>query len=275
VEKDGGFWGAGDDRRMALRSRHPNAPVGEILDMAAANAFFRSAQQVTGATPARVTTDGHDSYPRAIRTELGASVKHRTNRYLNNQINKTIAGSKANTDLCGDLKVPTPPIASVEVSTSSAIGFIPVHAATKTLQTTLVGDAFFSAPSLHSASWNPLARRRNEPMQIYSVARMLTEPLQAMASGVPVVADTTRALPEFVGPDGGILVSAHDATRVADAFVGLLASLERRRRLGASARRLSERYCIGTITDEWEAVYRSLTVYSDSPKPDEPEPKRA
>jgi hypothetical protein len=29
-------------------------------------------------TPDRVTTDGHDSYPRAIRTELGKGVRHRT-----------------------------------------------------------------------------------------------------------------------------------------------------------------------------------------------------
>jgi putative transposase len=39
--------------------------------MKAARAFFRSAKAVTGITPDRVTTDGHDSYPRAIRTELG------------------------------------------------------------------------------------------------------------------------------------------------------------------------------------------------------------
>ena len=42
----------------------------EQRDMAAAKAFFRSARAVTGVTPDRVTTDGHDSYPRAIRTEL-------------------------------------------------------------------------------------------------------------------------------------------------------------------------------------------------------------
>src|SRR3954465_10374585 len=35
-------------------------------DMAAAKVFFRSAKTVTGITPDRVTTDGHDSYPRAI-----------------------------------------------------------------------------------------------------------------------------------------------------------------------------------------------------------------
>ncbi len=42
----------------------------EHRDMAAARAFFRSAKATTGVTPDRVTTDGHDSYPRAIRTEL-------------------------------------------------------------------------------------------------------------------------------------------------------------------------------------------------------------
>jgi putative transposase len=57
----------------------------EHRDMAAAKAFFRSAKTVTGVTPERVTTDGHDSYPRAIRTTLGESVQHRTSRYLNNR----------------------------------------------------------------------------------------------------------------------------------------------------------------------------------------------
>jgi hypothetical protein len=46
----------------------------EHRDMTAATAFFGAAKMVTGVTPDRVTTDGHDSYPRAIRTTLGASV---------------------------------------------------------------------------------------------------------------------------------------------------------------------------------------------------------
>ena len=45
--------------------------------MVAAIAFFRSAKTVTDVTPERVTTDGHDSYPLAIRTTLGEGVKHR------------------------------------------------------------------------------------------------------------------------------------------------------------------------------------------------------
>jgi putative transposase len=68
--------------------------LSEKRDMAAAKAFFRSAKAVTGVTPARVTTDGHDSYPRAIRTELDAGVEHRTNQYLNNRIEQDHRGIK-------------------------------------------------------------------------------------------------------------------------------------------------------------------------------------
>src|SRR3984957_15908942 len=40
--------------------------LSETRDMTAAKAFIQSAKAVTGVIPARVTTDGHDSYPRAI-----------------------------------------------------------------------------------------------------------------------------------------------------------------------------------------------------------------
>ena len=62
--------------------------------MKAARAFFRSAKSVTGITPDRVTTDGHDSYPRAIRSELGREVRHRTSRYLNNRLEQDHRGIK-------------------------------------------------------------------------------------------------------------------------------------------------------------------------------------
>jgi transposase-like protein len=64
----------------------------EHRDMAAAKAFFRSARTVTGITPDRVTTDGHDSDPRAIRTELGTRV--RTSQYMNNRIEQDHRGIK-------------------------------------------------------------------------------------------------------------------------------------------------------------------------------------
>ena len=68
--------------------------LSEHRDMAAAQAFFRSAQAATGITPDRVTTDGHDSYPRAIRTTLGKRVRHRTSAYLNNRLEQDHRGIK-------------------------------------------------------------------------------------------------------------------------------------------------------------------------------------
>jgi transposase-like protein len=69
--------------------------LSETRDMAAAMAFFRSTKAVTGVTPARVTTDGHDSYPRAIRTVLGDGVTHRTSQYRNNRVEQYHRGIKS------------------------------------------------------------------------------------------------------------------------------------------------------------------------------------
>jgi transposase-like protein len=63
-------------------------------DMDAAKQFFQQAKEVTGCTPQRVTTDGHDAYPRAIRQVLGRKVEHRTNRYLNNRMEQDHRGVK-------------------------------------------------------------------------------------------------------------------------------------------------------------------------------------
>src|SRR4051794_37830610 len=66
----------------------------EHRDMAAAKAFFQSAKMITGITPDRVTTDGHDSYPRAIRAVLGTGVRHRNSQYLNNRLEQDHRGVK-------------------------------------------------------------------------------------------------------------------------------------------------------------------------------------
>ena len=63
-------------------------------DRAAAKAFFRSATATMGSRPDRVTTDGHGSYPRAIRTVLGNAVRHQTSIYLNNRLEQDHCGIK-------------------------------------------------------------------------------------------------------------------------------------------------------------------------------------
>ena len=71
--------------------------LSEHRDMAAAQAFFRSAKSITGITPERVTTDGHGSYPRAIRSTLGRQVMHRTSAYKNNGLEQDHRGVKGRT----------------------------------------------------------------------------------------------------------------------------------------------------------------------------------
>src|SRR6266581_3273562 len=55
--------------------------LSEKRDMDAAKQFFKQAMAVVGHAPEYVTTDGHRSYPRAIRETMGIDVKHRTNVY--------------------------------------------------------------------------------------------------------------------------------------------------------------------------------------------------
>ena len=94
--------------------------LSETRDMAAAKALFQSAKAVTGVTPVRITTDGHDGYPQAIRTELGEHVRHRTNRYLNSGMEQDHRGIKADTDRCAGSNVPTQRPGSAAASTNSA-----------------------------------------------------------------------------------------------------------------------------------------------------------
>ena len=71
-----------------------DALLSQTRDMKAAKAFFRSARATMGFPPERVTTDGHGSYPRAIRTVLGRTVRHRTSAYLNNRLEQDHRGIK-------------------------------------------------------------------------------------------------------------------------------------------------------------------------------------
>src|SRR5919205_135431 len=66
--------------------------LSEHRDMAAAQAFFRSAKSATGLVPDRVTTDGHGSHPRAIRSTLGRHVEHRTSAHENNRLEQDHRG---------------------------------------------------------------------------------------------------------------------------------------------------------------------------------------
>ena len=63
-------------------------------DMAAAQRFFRGTLSVVKRAPQQVTSDGHDSNPRAIREELGRKVEHRCSAFLNRRIEQDHRGVK-------------------------------------------------------------------------------------------------------------------------------------------------------------------------------------
>jgi len=67
-------------------------------DMDAAKRFFAQARAVVGHAPEKVTTDGHDAYPRAIRETLGPDVQHRTSRYMNSHLEQDHRGIKQRYD---------------------------------------------------------------------------------------------------------------------------------------------------------------------------------
>jgi putative transposase len=60
--------------------------LSKTRDLAAAETFFKKMVETVGHKPKQVTTDKHDSYPKAIRKILGKKVKHRTSKYKNNVI---------------------------------------------------------------------------------------------------------------------------------------------------------------------------------------------
>ncbi len=68
--------------------------LSEHRDMEAAKRFFTAAREVAEQAPEKVPTDGHDSYPRAIRETIGEDVTHRCNPYLNNRIEQDHRGIK-------------------------------------------------------------------------------------------------------------------------------------------------------------------------------------
>jgi putative transposase len=89
-------------RAIDRDSKLVDVRLSDTRDLAAAEAFFRSAWATTGVTLDRITTDGHDAYPRTIRNVFGEWVVHRTNRYLNNHLEQDHRGIKQRyRPLCG------------------------------------------------------------------------------------------------------------------------------------------------------------------------------
>jgi putative transposase len=82
------YWAIDQDGNLV------DSRLSEKKNMEAAKQFFQQAVRVVGHVPDQVTTDGHTSYPRAIRETMSNNVQHRTNTYLNNRLEQDHRGNK-------------------------------------------------------------------------------------------------------------------------------------------------------------------------------------
>jgi len=87
--------------------------------------------------------------------------------------------------------------------------------------------------------------------------------MEAMASGLPVVASRAGGIPELV-EDGvtGILVAPGDPDALQDALGGLLASSEQRATMGESARMSAGGMTMDHMLDQYQALYERLLAES-------------
>src|SRR4051794_8397966 len=146
--------------------------------MAAAQAFFRSAQAVTGMSPNRVTTDGHDSYPRAIRTTLGKGVRHRTSAYLNNRLEQDHRGIKGRYRPMRGFKCPRSALGSVGLTMNCAPSSASAPATTSMFPPTARDSSTSGGPRPCWPSWKPRdPGLASSQLRQYLLARALTEPL--------------------------------------------------------------------------------------------------
>jgi glycosyltransferase involved in cell wall biosynthesis len=84
--------------------------------------------------------------------------------------------------------------------------------------------------------------------------------LEAMALGRPVVGTRVGGVPELiVDGETGLLVPPRDESALASAISALLLDGERRRAMGASARRRAqERFSVEAMVSATEAVYDAV-----------------
>jgi mannosyltransferase len=84
-------------------------------------------------------------------------------------------------------------------------------------------------------------------------------PLEAMASGVPVVATTVGAFTELVSPETGMLVPPKDVDALASAIADMLDHPERLTAMGSAAReRAVKHYSIDIEAERIIQVYRDV-----------------
>jgi 1,2-diacylglycerol 3-alpha-glucosyltransferase len=95
----------------------------------------------------------------------------------------------------------------------------------------------------------------SSPVELQSIST-----LEAMASGLPVVAVNAGALPELVRPGvNGHLAAAGDVNAFAAGLVELIADRAQRRTMGAASRTIAQEHGLKRMVQAYNAIFQELT----------------
>ncbi len=82
--------------------------------------------------------------------------------------------------------------------------------------------------------------------------------LEAMASGLPIVATDVGGIKEYIAPDGGILCPPRDPRALADGILRLLEDPALRRRLGTQSRARAEGFHFRIVAERMGRAYSEI-----------------
>ena len=83
-------------------------------------------------------------------------------------------------------------------------------------------------------------------------------PVEAMASGRPVIASRVGGIPEVVTPDVGFLIQPGDAKGIADAIEDLALHPDKKNAMGRSGPSRAAQFSLGAMVNNVEAVFNEL-----------------
>ncbi len=91
---------------------------------------------------------------------------------------------------------------------------------------------------------------------IFETQSMVT--LQAMASGLPVIASNVGALPDIVNSERGLLFDVGNSIQMAEQLEVMYSNPEMRDKFGKNGRTFSEKYSAEKVAKEWEKIYNNV-----------------
>ncbi|MGB8815652.1 MAG: glycosyltransferase family 4 protein, partial [Minisyncoccia bacterium] len=82
--------------------------------------------------------------------------------------------------------------------------------------------------------------------------------LQAMASGLPVIASRGGALPDIVGKENGLLFDIGNSDQLTKQLEILYSNTKLREQFAKNARNFCEKLTVENIANEWEKIYNAV-----------------